>query len=204
MFLVAKQEAFEESIRLKNQFRSLDEDEVEFLDSVLESTRAKEAAVKKETTEQLDLFRKQQEEADKALLIADTNDERTSVGAGSGSPIAGEEHWVINGRKRKKGKEKEVLRGVKLRKSSSTHERPTISTTPTPSVDHTKRQDRQHDIKLVTGKVSPKEPPDEDKVTTASPDPSNKSKAKVIPSKKNSAGGLPSLGLGDYSSEDDD
>ncbi|KAJ9627621.1 hypothetical protein H2203_002833 [Taxawa tesnikishii (nom. ined.)] len=67
----AKQEAFEESIRLKNQFRSLDDDEVEFLDSVLESTRAKENAVKKETAEQLGLFRKQQEEVEAAARAAE-------------------------------------------------------------------------------------------------------------------------------------
>ncbi|KAI6806655.1 hypothetical protein KC340_g18782, partial [Hortaea werneckii] len=41
----AKQEAFDEATRFRNQFRSLDEDEVEFLDSVLESTRTQEAEV---------------------------------------------------------------------------------------------------------------------------------------------------------------
>lgn len=65
---MAKQEAFEEKMKLKNQFRALDEDEVEFLDSIMESTRAQEAAVKKETAEQLELFRRQREEAEKALL----------------------------------------------------------------------------------------------------------------------------------------
>ncbi|CAG8948094.1 unnamed protein product [Penicillium salamii] len=64
---MAKQEAFEEKSRLKNQFRSLDDDEVDFLDSVLESTRAKEAAVKKDTAEQLEAFRRQREKAEKVL-----------------------------------------------------------------------------------------------------------------------------------------
>ena len=120
----AKQEAFEESIKLKNQFRNLDEDEIEFLDSVLESTRAKEEAVKKETTEQLNLFRRQQEEADKALL--EETEEAATEGNETGkarSPTAGESHWTINARKRKRAKEKEILKGVKLRKSS-TNERP--------------------------------------------------------------------------------
>ncbi|KAI9849517.1 MAG: hypothetical protein M1837_004137 [Sclerophora amabilis] len=116
----AKQEAFEESIRLKNQFRSLDEDEVEFLDSVLESTRAQEEAVKKETTEQLGIFRRQQEEADKARLA----DEPVTSSETGGGLDDGEEQWVTTGRKRKKGKEKEALRGFKLRKSSSTSEKP--------------------------------------------------------------------------------
>lgn len=120
IYLVAKQEAFEESIRLKNQFRSLDEDEVEFLDSVLESTRAKEAAVKKETIEQLDIFRRQQEEADKALLLRD--DDGTAQGTGTSG--LEEEQWKTTAKKRKRTGEKETLKGVKLRKAS-TSEKPT-------------------------------------------------------------------------------
>ena len=129
----AKQEAFEEvcsiastnnlfhcffdnctlqANRLKNQFRSLDEDEVEFLDSVLESTRVKEAAIRKETIEQLDLFRKQQEEAEKATLAEQSISD----------PPGEEEQWVISERKRKKGKNKEALRVVKLRKSSTSEQ----------------------------------------------------------------------------------
>lgn len=105
---------------MKNQFRNLDEDEIEFLDSVLESTRAKEEAVKKETTEQLDVFRRQQEEADKALLseATSTND---------ASPLgltSSESQWAINARKRKRAKEKEGLKGVKLRKMSSASDAP--------------------------------------------------------------------------------
>lgn len=121
--IAAKQEAFEESIRLKNQFRSLDEDEIEFLDSVLESTRTKEAAVKKETIEQLDLFRRQQEEADKALLAEGA--EGGGLNAVAGSPTAEEEQWVVNGKKRKRAKEKPMLKGLKLRKTSSASDKPT-------------------------------------------------------------------------------
>ena len=110
----AKQEAFEESIRLKNQFRSLDEDEVEFLDSVLESTRAKEAALKKETEEQLEVFRKQQENADRALL----NDDDGEKGRGEVDTV--DNGWKTTSRKRRRVGEKEGLKGVKLRKSSST------------------------------------------------------------------------------------
>jgi len=110
----AKQEAFEEANRFKNQFRALDDEEVEFLDAVLESERAKEAAIRKETREQLDSFRKQQEEAEKAALLAED----------TAGPAVEEEHLFAAGRKRKKGREKEPLRGVKLRKSSSTSEQP--------------------------------------------------------------------------------
>jgi hypothetical protein len=98
---------------LKNQFRSLDEDEVEFLDSVLESTRAKEAEVKKDTRKQLELFRRQREEAEKALL-----DQGRTEG---GNTVAGDdEQWATSTRKRKRVKEPEGFKGIKLRKSSST------------------------------------------------------------------------------------
>jgi hypothetical protein len=118
--LAAKQEAFEESIRLKNQFRNLDEDEIEFLDSVLESTRAKEEALKKETAEQLNFFRRQQEEADRALLYQVDNAEGGTAAVGKAHDLGiSESQWAINARKKRKRPEKEVLKGVKIRKGSS-------------------------------------------------------------------------------------
>lgn len=106
---VAKQEAFEEKIKLKNQFRSLDEDEVEFLDSIMESTRAQEAAVKKETAEQLELFRRQREEAEKTLL---------EEGSADVAPSAEGEDWKIPARKRRRDKNKDLLIPGKKRKST--------------------------------------------------------------------------------------
>ena len=129
--LAAKQEAFEESARLKHQFRALDDDEVEFLDSVLESTRAKEEAVKKETSEQLDIFRKHQEEADRALLReAGSSTSIPEGGRQAGSPTSEDLQWAVNARKRKRVKEQESLPGVKLRKSSST-----VETVPGPNLE---------------------------------------------------------------------
>ncbi|EAU38842.1 conserved hypothetical protein [Aspergillus terreus NIH2624] len=106
---MAKQEAFEEKIKLKNQFRSLDEDEVEFLDSIMESTRAQEAAVKKETAEQLELFRRQREEAEKTLL---------EEGSADVAPSAEGEDWKIPARKRRRDKNKDLLIPGKKRKST--------------------------------------------------------------------------------------
>ncbi|KAJ4296533.1 hypothetical protein N0V90_006578 [Kalmusia sp. IMI 367209] len=103
----AKQEAFEEASRLKNQYRALDDDEAEFLDSVLDASRKKEADVRKETLEQLDGFRRRQEEAERNAL----EDETPEGGKGE------EAHWVSHPRKRKKGPE--LLKGVKLKKGSS-------------------------------------------------------------------------------------
>jgi hypothetical protein len=113
---MAKQEAFEESIRLKNQFRSLDEDEVEFLDSLLESTRAKEEAVKKETAEHLAAYQRQREEAERALIEGSSGGQN---GSGSAANQTGnEELWAVAGRKRKRNK-KDFLVPPKIRKSSS-------------------------------------------------------------------------------------
>ncbi|KAI5370827.1 Putative PSME3-interacting protein [Septoria linicola] len=101
-----KQAAYEESLRIGNQFQSLDEDDVEFLDSVLESTRAQEAAVKRDTKEQLDAFRQQQLDA-----------ERKNASPTATQNTSEQTTWAV-GRKRKK--DHKALGGVKLRKSSST------------------------------------------------------------------------------------
>ncbi|THY33241.1 hypothetical protein D6D00_01047 [Aureobasidium pullulans] len=105
----AKQEAFEEAAKLKNQFRSLDQDEVEFLDTVMETTRAKEDAVRKETAEQLEAFRRQQEDTEKASREAAPEASNQSEG----------DTWAFNARKRKRNREKEAIAGLKLRKTSS-------------------------------------------------------------------------------------
>lgn len=81
---------------------------------MLESTRAKEAEVRKDTTQQLDAFRRQQEEAEKAA-------------AQSGAVEAPEtETWKTGPRKRKKGRET-AIGGVKLRRTSTAEREPVIS-----------------------------------------------------------------------------
>ncbi|RDW76362.1 PSME3-interacting protein [Aspergillus mulundensis] len=105
---MAKQEAFEEKIKLKNQFRALDDDEVDFLDSILESTRAQEATVKKETAEQLEAFRRQREEAEKAHLEDASKDI---------PPAAEAEDWKIASRKRRRDKSGATLIPGRKRKS---------------------------------------------------------------------------------------
>ncbi|OJD15984.1 hypothetical protein AJ78_03816 [Emergomyces pasteurianus Ep9510] len=194
----AKQEAFEESIKLKNQFRSLDEDEVEFLDSVLESTRAQEAALKRETREQLEIFHRQRQEAEKAL-----------VGASSGNPSAvaasppDEEQWMITGRKRRRTKEKDAFPGVKLRKSSSADVNP-ITTSKIPS-DSASEQSQltsgsaeiSKTVEQLEEPVKPENAEAPEEPETTKPHPS-KSKEDTAPHAVSSA-----LGLGAYSSDDD-
>ena len=67
--------------------------------------------MKKETREQLDLFRRQQEEAERKAL----EDENTDA-------LKEKVRWAAPGRKRKKRPETGLLKGVKLRKSSSAAE----------------------------------------------------------------------------------
>ncbi|OCT51948.1 putative NEFA-interacting nuclear protein NIP30 [Cladophialophora carrionii] len=106
----AKQDAFEEAARLKNQFRALDEDEVDFLDSILETSRAKEDAVKQETAEQLDAFRKQRAAAEQAQI------EDTLGGSPSGPTDGGS--WATKKKKRRREKDGEPS-DTKLRKLST-------------------------------------------------------------------------------------
>lgn len=94
---------------MTNQFRSLDEDEIEFLDSVQQAARAKELAEKRATKEGLDEFRKQQEEAERAA-----KEQERAV-----SPPAVAESWSVGPRKRKKGKEKDGIGGLKIRRTST-------------------------------------------------------------------------------------
>ena len=194
--LAAKQDAFEESIRLKNQFRNLEEDEVEFLDSVLESTRKKEEEVKKQTSEQLDLFRRQQEEADKATIEGDRGGtaEEGTKGEDPG------EKWTINKGKRKRVEEKKGLTGFKLRKSSSSsaHEGGGIDAgAKSPSLP----------VKSPPTEPNPNPQPkanasSKDAASTTTPLPSTTKATETI--SKPLAAARSDLGLAGYSSDDED
>ncbi|KAM0437591.1 hypothetical protein ACHAPT_001955 [Fusarium lateritium] len=91
----AKQAAFEEQTKLRNQFRALDDDEIEFLDEIRANKRAEEERVRRETEEGLKVFREQQ----KGDAGEKPEDEPGTEGGG--------ESWEV-GRKRKRVKEREV------------------------------------------------------------------------------------------------
>ncbi len=208
--VAAKQEAFEESIKLKNQFRNLDEDEIEFLDSVLESTRAKEEAVKRETTEQLDIFRRQQEEADKVILAEGGGTEGGTGETKAASPTAEGSAWAVNARKRKRAKEKEGLKGVKLRKSSSTVETPKELECASPDVQEKKAitpaEDTRERDEVLSGIAATDKSPAE----TVISHPTQPDKASATATTKQASGTISKsaatagLGLGGYSSDEDD
>ncbi len=122
---------------------------MEFLDSVLESTRAKEAALKKETQEQLEIFRKQQEQADRAQLL-ENDDEKSPTAA---APEGSEEQWKLTGRKRRRVGEKEGLKGVKIRKSSSTSEKAAVDHAGALDKREQEQEMKQHAVKAKADKV---------------------------------------------------
>jgi hypothetical protein len=103
---------------------------------VLESTRTEEERIKRETAVGLALFRKQQEEADKKAR-------RGNDGAAeeAGSPVLEEDSWTAGGRKRKRAKEKEGLKGVKIRRSSTAAEGTKPAMSP-PAANTMKSQDQ--------------------------------------------------------------
>ena len=75
---------------------------------MLESTRAKEAEVRKETSQQLDAFREQQRQTESSASQLEAEPAVEVV-----------ESWATGPRKRKKGRES-VIGGVKLRRVSTT------------------------------------------------------------------------------------
>lgn len=106
-----KQAEFEERARYKLHV-SLNDEEADYLDSIKEKRRKEEAKVKKDTREQLEAFRRQQEEDAKKALEDESAD----------APTEEQVQWIAAGRKRKKGSESGLLKGVKLRKANSAPE----------------------------------------------------------------------------------
>jgi hypothetical protein len=171
-----KQAEFEERARYKLHV-SLNDEEADYLDAIEEKKKKEEAEVKKDTREQLDAFRRQQEEAERKALEEE----------GTDAPREDEVQWAAPGRKRKKGPEKSLLKGVKLRKSSSTAEDNEAIARP---VQHEAAQ---------SGRTIPP--------TTATKDITASTGEPTIPSQKPTSASPPinalALGLG-YASSDDE
>ncbi|KAL2832085.1 N-terminal domain of NEFA-interacting nuclear protein NIP30-domain-containing protein [Aspergillus cavernicola] len=186
---MAKQEAFEEKIKLKNQFRSLDDDEIDFLDSIMESTRAQEATVKKETAEQLELFRRQREEAEKAFLEDTTADV---------APVAEGEDWKIATRKRRREKNKDLLIPGRKRKSvgDDTADIPTREQGANKKAKELVKNKSGENVSAPTAPAKPKQAPVDNSaknVKAGSPVQSQPKEAAIPP--------VSSLGLTGYSSD---
>jgi hypothetical protein len=163
-----KQAEFEERARYKLHV-SLTDEQADYLDSLDEKKRKEEANIRKDTQEQLTAFRRQQEEEASKALEEDV----------ANTPSEEQVQWMAPGRKRKKGPETSLLKGVKLRKANSTPE--DIKNTDAPP------QQAKHD----TGKAS----------MAAKTVASNQPKSALPPTKPTPA---LSLGLGYASSDEDD
>ena len=168
---------------------------------MLESTRAKEEAVKRETSEQLDLFRRQQEQAEKALL-----DEGVKADDRAGSPTgpSSDTQWGLNARKRKRVKDDKALKRVQIRKSSSTAE-DTSKFSERPSANSELPQKK---ISGESGSITSdgRETNKPQKATQSQNlTPHIKASSHIVPNDTIPAkpGALPGLGLAGYSSDDD-
>ncbi|KAF3189455.1 hypothetical protein TWF106_004814 [Orbilia oligospora] len=188
-----KQEAFEEKLKFKNQFRSLDEGEVEFLDSIVSEQRAEEEAKKKELESRLDDFRKLQYEADHdPNATASVADESKST-------------WAVPARrKRKKDKEKDTALGanIKLRKMSDGTKEESNDTSSAKSkvgTDSPKPKAEATNPEIVSATQSPTPSLDgSDKQASVPPGPNNKDTSVTKP--RASLGGL--VGYGSDSDSD--
>lgn len=134
--------------------------------------------MKKDTKEQLDEFKRQQEEAEKAAKQGEQVEE----------PIVAE-NWGPGVRKRKKGAHKEGIGGLKIRRTS-TGDKAGGAATKDDSDEPTKAVKEQQKEAMVTGTEKAAEPKQTAAPPSASPSPS--------------PAAAPGLGLAAYSSDEDD
>ncbi|KAK5637121.1 hypothetical protein RRF57_012833 [Xylaria bambusicola] len=109
----AKQAAFEEANRIRNQFRALDDDEIEFLHGISDEKRAEEERLRRETEEGLASFRK----AQKASGGGDDAAAASAHTEASGDGVVEEWSAAAGSRKRKRDRDRAGLKGVKRRTS---------------------------------------------------------------------------------------
>ena len=155
------------------------------MDSVLESTKAKEAEVKKQTSEQLDAFRRQQEEAEKAANQQETSNAPETADA-----------WTIGPRKRKKGRETTVG-GIKLRRTSTAEKQPDLTNA---SASDPPKQP-PGDVATEAQKTNQTVKTGIEKANTAS---APTAPATVTAASKSSSSPATGLGLAAYSSDEDE
>lgn len=176
----AKQAAFEEASKLKNQFRALDDDEVEFLDGVRERRRAEEERLRRETEEGLKGFRELQ----------------SKVSAGGGADAeTGEGEGVVEGggwsvgrkRKRRKDEVDGMLKGLKRQSNAAAAD----------GVEGKKKVEEKGKDGAETGESAGQKGPTDDNATDTRG--KQESEAKPAPA----TAPKPKAGLVDYGSDDD-
>ncbi|KAI0838818.1 hypothetical protein F5Y06DRAFT_266628 [Hypoxylon sp. FL0890] len=182
----AKQAAFEEQNRIRNQFRALDDDEIEFLDGVRDERRIEEERVKRETEERLARFR----QAQKATgAFTSTSAEDAGDGKGEEEDIVA---WTGPGKKRKRSDKevKSIVKGVKRRASEHGKEGEVAV------VAESKPEGVKTEAKT---KAPPAATTDSSSKTLVATDQVKCPVAKAVPEKSKTK-----LGLVDYGSDEDD
>lgn len=180
----AKQAAFEEANKIKNQFRPLDDDEVEFLEDVRSRRREEEERLRRETEEGLRGFRERQR-----LVGPGAGDEDEELEGGGDGGGGGGGGWSV-GKKRKRRKDDHGDGGIKglLKKRESSS-----------AGDGGGKEDGKEDKKIgsgetaTTGTISTAVTK---AANTAVQDPKTTATAAPPPAK-------PKAGLVDYGSDDD-
>lgn len=113
----AKQEAFEEATKLRNQFRPLDDSEVAFLESVKLKEEAKARAEREETQEQLAAFRREREAAEEKARELEASQEPLP---GNGEAIT--EKWTATKKRRRAKEDEKTATSKSLKTSTSTEQ----------------------------------------------------------------------------------
>ncbi|KAK3987589.1 N-terminal domain of NEFA-interacting nuclear protein NIP30-domain-containing protein [Cladorrhinum sp. PSN332] len=176
----AKQAAFEEASKLKNQFRALDDDEIEFLDEVRVKKREEEEKRRREVEEGLRKFRegKGGKDGKDGGGRTDSEEEEEAVDVGVSFEVLGRKRVRVGGGGGGGGKRAKGL-GIKRKESTGDGEK-----------EEGKKIEAKGEGREVTSTAAPTiEPP-------SAPAPV---KAPVVEARK-PAGGL----LVDYGSDDDD
>lgn len=110
----AKQAAFEEANKIKNQFRALDDDEVDFLDDIAERERRVEEQKRRDEEFGLREFRTRQQKG--SGVTTEAEEEEGGVGAGEDQLV---EEWSTAGARKRKRERESVIKGIKRRASES-------------------------------------------------------------------------------------
>ena len=105
----------DEAHKFKNQFRALDDDEIDFLDGVKAAQRAEEQRVRRETEQGLEAFRAAQEAT--AVVAADDDDDAELEDSWLGPAGGGG-----GARKRRRERERDKFKRVRRRESGPLQE----------------------------------------------------------------------------------
>lgn len=134
----AKQAAFEEASRLRNQFRALDDDEVDFLEGVVASERREEERRRQELEDGLRGFRERQRmggEAAPAAADEDGEPVGEDPGEAGADPVGGVDateaaaEWAVPAARKRKREKEHGIKGLKRRVSGADVQKDDATTT---------------------------------------------------------------------------